>query len=88
MSKSPMLVVIRRPTSKREWGVAIGLVSAIAWAIYRIGNPVVQSVFLTETRVDAMADRLVHMDSRLTRVESILMRAEKSDRIASDGLGQ
>lgn len=69
----PMLLVIRRPTTKKEWAVSLALFGAFFYGGYKALNPVVQSVFSTEHRVERVEDRVGMMDRRLERVEDSLL---------------
>ena len=71
--KDPMLLLVRRPVSTKEWAVSLALLATIAIGGFKLLDPVVQSVFRTEGRVARVEDRVGMMDRRLERVEDALV---------------
>jgi hypothetical protein len=74
MATGPMLLVIRRPTTKLEWAVSIGCLLGIAYGGFCLLDPVVQAVFATQTKVAVIEERTRQIDGRLGRVEAALMQ--------------
>lgn len=69
----PMLLVIRRPVTPKEWAFSIALLAFVVGVGYKVLNPVVQSVFSTEHRVVRVEDQVGSMNRRLERVEDAVM---------------
>lgn len=86
--KDPMLLLVRRPVSAKEWAISIALLAAIAIGCYRLMDPVVQSVFRTESRVVRMEDRVSMMDRRLERVEDALVGRGQGAQLTSFHIGE